>query len=248
MRDSEQPKAMQGTPMINRLSIAAVSLLAAGPALAGGFAQPIEVPPVAAPVVVATPAPSADWSGPYVGGQLGFGRLSTDVSIELEGEELDEEFIEGDGALYGVHAGYMFDLGRLVVGAEADWDMTSIGLDPAGEIEGESIGEIESVARAKLRLGFDAGRVLPYLTAGVARATFDFEDPMAEELIEDTGTGNFFGLGASFMVSDRFMVGVEALRHNFDGVPELTDAGEALVPFEFDSVVDTVTLRGSFRF
>jgi opacity protein-like surface antigen len=188
---------------------------------------------------------SADWSGFYAGGQFGLGRLTTEIT---NGEE-SEDIIEGDGALFGLHAGYMQDFGRLVAGAELDWDKTQIGLDPInGEGEVSSIGQIDSVARAKLRLGYDAGRFLPYATAGVARATFDYDEDAAADTagLADNGNGSFFGLGISYMATDRFMVGIEALRHDFDDTPDIDEEAEA--PFEFNSSVNTVTLRGSFRF
>ena len=51
-------------------------------------------------------------------------------------------------------------------------------------------------------------------------------------------------MGVRFLASERFMVGLEALRHNFDEVPEFAEGGES----PFDSTVNTLTLRGSFRF
>jgi opacity protein-like surface antigen len=145
---------------------AAAALLAAGPTFAGGFAAPVAVAAPAAPAVVpVTPviAATTDWSGAYVGGQLGFGRLTFDDQAG-EADIEDETF---DGALYGLHAGYMFDFGRIVAGGEIDFDGTQIDVTEAGE----DMAEVGSIARAKLRLGYDAGRVLPYVTAGLARVT-----------------------------------------------------------------------------
>jgi outer membrane immunogenic protein len=172
----------------------------------------------------------------------------------VDGETLfDEEGItEGNGALFGVHAGYMFDFGRVVAGAELDYDRAQIGLDNRDEFfdEEAEIGEIESIARAKLRLGFDADRVLPYVTAGLARASIDFNEVATETYgteLEDSYSGRFMGIGANFAVSENLMIGIEALRHDFDDLPAA--AGE---PFpegaELETVIDTLTLRGSFRF
>jgi opacity protein-like surface antigen len=242
--------------MFHRTALtAAVALLAAAPVLAGGFTPAVVTPPPATPVVPVTPViVSTDWSGAYAGAQLGFGRLSSDLSADTEGGEEEIEFLEGDGPLFGVHAGYMFDFGGFVAGAELDWDKSQIAVDVTDEGQEalgapENLGEISSIARAKLRLGFDAGRVLPYVTAGVARASFDYDDEGAENFLEDTATGNFIGLGASFMVSERLMVSIEGLRHNFGDAPERTEAGEGVFEgAEFDTVVNTLTLRGSFRF
>lgn len=220
--------------MTNRtLMTAAAALMVAGPAFAGGFAPVAVTPAPAAPVVVATPAPSADWSGPYVGGQLGYGNLSLDDGVAGDVLGIEEE--DESGALYGLHAGYMFDFGAIVAGAEVDFDGTSI--DVLGDGGDTELADIGSVRRAKLRLGYDAGQFLPYVTAGLAQVALNSDI----DALDDTFDGNFYGLGVSYALSDRFMVGAEALRHSFD---DFDDAG-------FDGLeadVNTVTLRGSLRF
>lgn len=222
--------------MSHRIALtAAAALLAAGPALAGGFAAPVVVAapsaPVAAPVAPVVVS-SGDWSGGYVGGQLGFGRLTLE---DTSGLDLEDDV--NSGALFGVHAGYMVDFGRIVAGAELDYDRTRIESEYYG-IPGwaEDPLRLDSIMRAKLRLGYDAGRVLPYVTAGVARA--NFSDEAGTEGLEDSFDGSFYGLGVSFAVSENVMVGVEGLRHNFEEAPFADD----------DSTLDTLTLRGSFRF
>lgn len=219
--------------MIGRpfFALAVLLLAASGPALAGGFAVPVATPAPAAPVAVAD-LPEPDWTGPYLGAQLGFGRTLSVDSLDAFDDAEDE------GSLAGLHAGYRFDLGRVVAGAELDWDRTGITLREnaaeAGDFDVDDVVDLDSVARAKLTLGFDAGRVLPYVTAGVARAaqSAEFLD------VEDTVDGSFLGLGAAYAISDRFTVGVEALRHDFEDMPEEG----------FDTGLDTLTLRGSFSF
>lgn len=225
--------------MLTRSLAAALTLLAAGPALAGGFAAPVAAPAPAAPVVVpVAPVATPGWSGAYLGAQLGFGRTT---SVD-ELDDLDDfNDAEDEGSLLGLHAGYRVDLGAVVAGAELDWDRTSITLRDnsaaaagPGDFDVDDRVDLDSVARAKVMLGFDAGRLLPYVTAGVARAS-----QSAEFLeVEDTVSGRFVGLGAAYAISDRFTVGVEALRHDFSDMP--TEG--------YDTQLDTLTLRGSFRF
>jgi opacity protein-like surface antigen len=173
-----------------------------------------------------------DWSGGYVGGQVGFGRLTLE---DLSAGNLEDDV--NSGALFGVHAGFMSDFGRVVVGAEIDHDRTQIESDYYGVTDRiEPPLQLDSVTRAKLRLGYDAGRVLPYVTAGVARAQFSDEGETEE--LEDAFDGSFVGLGASFAASENVMVGIEGLRQSFDEAPFFDD----------NSTLNTVTLRGSFRF
>ena len=188
--------------------------LTTAPVLAGGFAEPIATPPVAAPIIIAAPAPiSADWTGFYAGAQLGYGQLKTDAIAE-----------KPQDLLYGVHAGYLYDLGNIVVGAELDYDMTNIGFaTPAVDLD--------SVARLKLRAGYDAGRFQPYLTAGVAQATLS-------GALDGTTDGQFAGLGLDYQLSESFRVGGEVLAHQFD---DAVNSG-------IDIKATTLTLRASYNF
>lgn len=197
------------------LMTAVILGLTTAPVLAGGFAEPIATPPVAAPVIIAAPAPmmSTDWTGFYAGAQLGYGQLQSDA-IDEDPQDL----------LYGVHAGYLYDLGNIVVGAELDYDMTNIGFAAPAV-------DLDSVARFKLRAGYDAGAFQPYLTAGVAQAT-------VSGALDGTSDGQFAGLGLDYQLSDSFRVGGEVLAHQFDN---LVDSG-------VDVEATTLTLRASYNF
>ena len=207
---------MKTTLQFARTSMLAAPLaLAAGMASAGGLSEPIAPP---APVAVA-PAPlpvSTDWTGFYAGGQLGFGRLDSDA---IEDDD------DPTGLLYGVHAGYNYDFGNIVLGGELDFDLTNIEIDtPASEVD--------SVARAKAKLGYDAGAFMPYLTAGVARVQ------TTDDLDGETD-GSFAGLGLSYLVTDSLIVGGEVLRHQFEDFADIDGV---------DVDATTLTLRASFRF
>lgn len=168
----------------------------AGAAHAGGLSEPV-VQPAPAPIPAPAPAPApvsygGDWTGFYAGAQLGWGQLDSDVF----GDE------EPDGALYGVHAGYNYDFGSFVLGAELDYDFTDIS-DSATDID------LDSVARFKVKAGYDAGRFLPYVTAGVAQAT-------TGGALDADDDGQFAGVGVDYQYNDRIRVGAEALQHEFN--------------------------------
>ena len=94
------------------------------------------------------------------------------------------------------------------------------------------------MARAKLRLGYDAGRFLPYVTAGYASAQLSSDDDATDALLDDRYDGHFYGLGVAYQINDRFMTSAEVLRHNFEDAPFA----------DFDTDVTTISLRGSIRF
>lgn len=169
----------------------AAFVIAAGPLAAGGLTPPAPEPMIAPVPVMAAPV-LVDWSGFYAGASIGYGDLSGSNTI---GDDMN-------GLTYGVHAGYMYDLGAAVLGAELEF----MGAD----ITDDSIGlDLDSVARAKLRAGYDAGAFLPYATAGYAQAT-------TSGAIDDSGDGYFYGAGVDFRVTDTVLIGAEVLQHEFD--------------------------------
>ncbi|MCF2872841.1 outer membrane beta-barrel protein [Octadecabacter sp. G9-8] len=181
--------------------------LAAGPALAGNIDEPIITPapaPMAAPVIIDT---GSDWTGFYAGGSLGYADVSDTTAA-----------FDADGATYGIHGGYDYDFGSFILGGELEFS----GFD----VE-DGANSISSVARAKLRAGYDAGAFMPYITAGVAEVDVDGLDV--------TDTGAVYGLGLDYSYNDRVRIGGEILQHEFDDVGGLdVDATTAAVRVSFD--------------
>ena len=183
--------------------------LLASTAFAGNLTDPV-VETVPAPVVVAPSFVGGDWTGFYGGLNLGYADVETNIDAN------------GDDMSYGLHVGYDYDFGQFVLGGELDYDKTDISL-------GGGAASIDSVARAKLRAGYDLGRTLVYATAGAARADTSVGDE----------TGPFVGLGVAYQVTDRYLIGAEVLEHRFDDVGGV--AGN-------DIDATTFSIRGSLRF
>ena len=120
--------------------LAAPLCLIAAPALAGSLSQPATDPVAVTPLFV--PAPVGEWTGFYLGGQVGYG----------DGGVPGTDY---DGGLAGVHAGYLHDLGDWVVGGELDYDFANMSGGP---------GKIDAIGRAKLIGSYDLGRTLVYAT------------------------------------------------------------------------------------
>ena len=188
--------------------------LLAAPAFAGSLDQPVTEPAIEVIPPIAPADTGGDWTGAYVGAQLGYGKATSTGTA-----------LEGNGALGGVHAGYNYDFGKLVVGGEIDWDKANIDLSAGA-------GTLDSVARLKLKAGADLGRVLVYGTAGVAQANATVGGASLSD------TGYFGGVGLDYALSDKWVVGGEVLGHRFSN---------------FDSTginlnATTVTARASLKF
>lgn len=207
--------------------LAAPLVVVAGMASAGGLSEPVETP---APVPVA-PVPVApvgtDWTGFYAGAQLGFGELEADLG------GADALSDDESGLLFGAHAGYLYDFGNIVLGGELDIDGSNIEPELDAAIADDTF-ELDAVTRAKVLLGYDAGRFLPYVTGGVAQA----RTSSSVDAVDGDDDGTFAGLGVKYLLSDTFMIGGEVLQHQFDDY--ITD--------DLDVEALTGTIRASFRF
>jgi opacity protein-like surface antigen len=191
----------------------------AAPAMAGGLGE------AAAPPVVVAPEParpSTDWSGAYVGLQV---ETITDGEINDPGLTFTL-----DGDLTGVFGGYRFDFGQAVLGVELDYvhgDGTiscCAGLVTAGI-------DIDRITRLGVEAGVDLGRALVYGTAGIAE--IGYTAPGGSY----SGDGHFYGLGVDVLVTDRIVVGVEMLRHEFGDFGPPAPAGSELEATTFGAGV-----------
>lgn len=186
--------------------VIATALTAMGTAVLAGSASP---PPVK-PVVASAPPPVADLGGDWTGGYAGLSLGNADISGD----------VSGDDFTYGIHGGYNYDFGQFVVGGELELDGMDVNLGGGASVD--------RVARLKLKGGYDLGRTLIYVTAGLA----EVDTTVGSE------TGGFGGIGANYMVNDQFYVGGEILEHDFNDI-----AGSGL-----DADATTISIRGGLRF
>jgi outer membrane immunogenic protein len=146
-------------------------------------------------VVPAAPAPIAgtDWTGFYAGAQIEYG------DVGVSGAATDD----GTGALGGVFAGYRYDFGSYVIGAELDLNLPPISTCPPLSARSTASpprrgGRFRRGPRADLR-----HRRCGLRDGGYRRADAD-------------GNGYFYGVGVDYAVTDQVVLGAELLRHEFD--------------------------------
>lgn len=202
------------TTIAKTLTPAFAALVLALPAHAGGMAAPITEPTVAPAPMPVYAAPSTDWTGGYVGAQLGYGDITSG------GAGLD-----GNGAIGGIYGGYRMDFGKFVSGVEVGYDASNVDLGSSGD-------KLDNVARLKLIGGVDLGQTLVYGTIGAARAKATVSGSGL------SGNGYLFGVGADYALNDKWTVGGELLSHHFDnfgssGVDLKATTVEAKVAYRF---------------
>lgn len=159
-----------------------------GMAMAGNV-DPAPIEP--APVPAAAPLEFGnDWTGFYLGGQIGYGDVDSSTDT-----------LDGNGTIGGVHAAYLYDFGTYVLGGELDYDVSDIDLG--------TTGELDSVTRAKFKAGYDAGNTLIYGVLGAAYA----DATVAGAGLSDSGY--VVGAGVNYQLTDNWVLGGEALYHDF---------------------------------
>jgi opacity protein-like surface antigen len=183
-------------------------------ALAAVSAMPVAAQQAALTEQSVSTMGNGDWTGLYGGVSLGYGDVTGSTVL---GDDIN-------GTTYGVFAGYQRDLGSVVFGGELEWSGT--------EWTDETIGlDVDSVARAKVRVGYDAGAFLPYATIGAASVA-------TSGAVDDDDTGMFYGAGIDYSLGNGIVLGAEILQHEFD---DYADTG-------IDVSATTITARVAYSF
>lgn len=205
----------------------------------------------AEPADGASPMAAYDWSGVYIGAQAGYvwgdGRV---------GQTFAPDAFENYGWAYspsggfgGLYAGYNKQLeSGVVLGIEGDYNFASIkdttlyrALDVAEPASGGEF-RLNAIGSVRIRAGYALGRWLPFVTGGLAVATYKHTTvhlpgsvPYAD--VSETISGYTVGGGAEYAVTDNWVVRGEyrfadfgrhaSVRHaTFDGSAFKPDAVE----------------------
>jgi outer membrane immunogenic protein len=170
--------------MLKSTSFVVISALLAAPSFAAGPSptptDPVIVDP--APYV----APSADWTGFYLGGSVNSGRIDNGVFTQ-------------DTRGFGVHAGYLRDFGSFVSGGELAYVKG----------EGSDTNDDFDAVRLKGIAGYDSGAFLPYLTVGMSRLS----DDNNSDTVLAYGVGAKYAFNANWTAGLEYLV---ETKDNFD--------------------------------
>lgn len=195
-------------------------------------------------------AATYNWSGAYIGAQAGYAWGDARVGQTFAPGSFDNYGwgYSPSGGFGGLYAGFnhQFD-GGLVLGIEGDYSFASVKdttLYRALGVDDPAFGgvlELDSVGSVRLRAGYAMDRWLPFVTGGLAVASYKHTTvdipggPYADA--KDTIAGYALGAGAEYAVTDNWVVRGEyrfadfgrhtSVRHStFDGAPIGSDAIE----------------------
>jgi outer membrane immunogenic protein len=195
--------AHSGFPKMKVLALA--TILAIGSA---GYAAAADA--VVDEVVVVESA--YNWSGVYVGGQIGYAFGSADYVYD-SGSDPDYDYNhDPDGFIGGLYAGYNYQFANgIVLGGEADivWgDLEDTSVAP-GDPRYDATTEVDWMGSARVRLGYAFDRFLPYVTGGVAFGHFDFDERDFGAFYGNADgdlVGWTLGLGGEYALTDNWII------------------------------------------
>lgn len=200
----------------------ALGLLAGTAALvlAVSTAQAADLPSRYSPAPAYNPVPVFTWSGFYVGLNAGYG-WNTGTSRYYDPAFGYVGSSKTGGFVGGAQAGYNYQLGMFVLGAETDIQYAAVGNKGStyGNIyySGNSDGYFGTI-RARLGVAFD--RALVFGTGGFAYGDIGGNkayDPLLGQLRDNSTNGGWtLGGGVEYAVTDNFTAKVEGLYVNLD--------------------------------
>jgi len=157
-----------------------------------------------------------NWAGFYVGGQAGYVMGTTNANDGVDSSDIDY-----DGWLGGVTLGYNHKINNLVLGIEGDYSWGNVSGSGDGG-PGWGCGttdtctfEVNELGTLRVRVGYDMGNILPYVTAGAAfgktHGELSGECPGTVWCGDDSVSGWAAGAGAEFALNNNWSAKAEYL-------------------------------------
>lgn len=192
--------------------------------------------------------PAYDWTGPYIGLQLGYGwgdldnPVFTDGGDPFPGGDVTGDF---DGVIGGVHAGWNFQHDIFVFGIEGDVNLTDLKDDiPTPDPDEFRPIDIELTGSLRARAGLAFDRILIYATGGLAVADVELgvEEDGSSDDTNETYWGYTIGGGLEYAIWDSLSARVE-YRYTDLGT-ENYDWDTIFAAFNADYEIDYHTVQG----
>jgi outer membrane immunogenic protein len=223
-------------------SFVALAALAAAPTLAADLPARKAPPPVSA-------SPVFTWTGFHLGYNRGYGGGTYEASAALAAPPYGwatHTFDRASGWITGLQAGYDRQFGNnVVLGVETDlqWSDIQASHQEATTASDPSLGAVVNTSQSlewfgstRARLGYSYGRLLPYVTGGVAygetsvRSVQALPGLVAGVSQRSTGVGWAAGAGLDVALSERVSARAEYLYLQLPGVTGLAAGFSPTIP------------------
>ncbi|MGX5735359.1 outer membrane protein [Bosea thiooxidans] len=167
--------------------------------------------------VVLPPAPALpalySWSGFYAGVQGGYSWGSSQIRVgDAAGPFAPVSFrLDDNLAFGGVHAGFNYQMGGIVLGIEGDVEVIdSSSHFTNGGLTGRITQDWQGAARARIGYAFD--RLMIYAAGGASFTDYErrvYDGAGLSERLTSARTGWNIGAGVNFAFTDNLILGAE---------------------------------------
>lgn len=206
---------------MKRILLSATALAAlAMPSIGSAADLPRAMPPAQVPAMV----PVYNWTGFYLGGNVGYAWRSTDITGNFAGASWG---VTNDRFMLGGQMGYNWQVGHFVFGVEGDFDWangtktTPVVVTGIGNLQGVVDGNW--VATLAARLGYAVDRWLIYtkLGGGWTRTETSLRSATLGVLAtnDKTNSGWLVGLGLEYAFAQNWTAKIE---YNYLGLSDTT--------------------------
>eukprot|EP01037_Dinobryon_pediforme_P023365 gene23365-biopygen14093 len=171
---------------------------------------------------VTVPPLPFSWTGFFGGVTLGTAAIQSRETgvgpvFMYPGDSLNSD---GAGVIGGIEGGYNYQIGSLVLGAEADYSASSARA-AFQYYYAPSIGNyrLQEIGSLRARIGYASDRALVYMTGGLAVGNIDnsftdnsFKDGIYKQ--KSTRVGSIVGAGIEYAISSNWTIKAEGLYYN----------------------------------
>jgi len=199
--------------------------------------------------VGASNAEAFDWSGGYIGAQIG-GRWAKNFMEWNAPNGNADSTQRPHGVAVGAYGGYNWQFGQIVTGIDAGLIANTLtDDDPDWNLYADIEAKAKVIGNINARIGYAFGRVLPYVTGGYSYGRYDntyvemFQYPAPASFNESfSRSGWNIGAGVDAALTQNWIARAEY---------RYTDLGEryfgnSTTPFEFKQ--QTATLGIAYKF
>jgi len=172
-----------------------------------------------------------DWSGFYVGAQVGFGDANLSGCIECSSSSVAfADDLNLNGITGGLHAGYNLQSNDIVFGIEGDINLND-WKDRGNTVSDDEwqTGSVDVLGSIRGRLGIAAGDALFFVTGGVALSDAEwvsYRDPPPKDTAKFNDIGAVLGGGVELMAFENISIRAEGLYYIFNDKVDISDFEE----------------------
>ncbi len=159
--------------------------------------------------------PGFNWSGLSAGVDVGYADADVGGVFDTFGAESPLGDLDVNGAAFGGHVGYDFQIGKWVLGVEADHMGLQGGSDSVLDDEDDiQKVRLKSLTSVRGKLGYAFGSMLAYGTVGWGQADYVFTVENGDDRAKFEQNGVVYGGGLAWAIAPQLSLRAEWLHYD----------------------------------